>query len=427
MIRFIHTSDLHLDTPFRGLSGWNSELAGRLKDATFRSFGRIIDLCIDEQVDFLVVAGDIFDGENRSLAAQLRFVSELKRLADQGIATYMVCGNHDPLNSWLDTLEMPPLVHRFGGSEVEVLSHEKDGKTLADIYGISFQQKDIGRNLAARFRRKDHPAPISVAVMHGTVGAPGPHHSYAPFRLDDIRGMGFDYWALGHIHKHHVVQQSAPAVVYPGNPQGRDFGETGPKGCCLVEISPNQNPLIRLIPTHCIRFEDLTVDLAGVDSLMALSDRISNVMEPAKKSMQDPLSVGVDDSAIVRLTIKGRTGLHAQLNQAGEIDQLLEHLNNGQLQQSPFTWIDHIELQTMPGLDTEQLRNRNDFAADVLRSFESITADDEQLAALIREAAEQFTSFEAKRELEELTTEEQLEIIEKAQWMLLDSLLKGEA
>lgn len=427
MIKFIHTSDLHLDTPFRGLSAWNSELAGRLKDATFKSFSRIIDLCIDEQVDFLVVSGDSFDGENRSLAAQLRFVSELKRLSDQGIATYLVCGNHDPLNSWLDTLEMPPLVHRFGGSEVEVLSHEKDGQPLADICGISFQQKDVGSNLAARFRRKDKPAPISVAIMHGTVGAPGPHHSYAPFKLDDIRGMGFDYWALGHIHKHLVVQQASPAVVYPGNPQGRDFGETGPKGCCLVEISPNQHPMIRFMPTHCIRFEDLTVDLTGVDSLVALSDKISKAMEPAETNMQETKYVGADGSAIVRLTLMGRTDLHAQLNQAGEIDQLLEHLNNGQLQQSPFTWIDHIEPRTRPMLDPVQLRNRNDFAADVLRSFETITADDELSSALIRQAAEQFASFETKRELEELTAEEQQEIIEKAKWMLLDSLLKGEA
>ena len=117
-VRFIHTADLHLDTPFKGLSRMNSDLSKRLKDATFRSFRKIIDLCSDKKVDFLIISGDIFDSENKSLAAQLRFVTELKSLSEKGIPVYFICGNHDPLKSWLDTIELPDKVIRFGPPEV---------------------------------------------------------------------------------------------------------------------------------------------------------------------------------------------------------------------------------------------------------------------------------------------------------------------
>ena len=118
-IRFIHTADLHLDTPFKGLSNWNSDLASRLKDATFKSFNRIVDLCISENVDFFVISGDIFDSQNKSLSAQLKFIGEIKRLSDLEIPTYFICGNHDPLSSWLDSLEMPKNVIRYDSNNVK--------------------------------------------------------------------------------------------------------------------------------------------------------------------------------------------------------------------------------------------------------------------------------------------------------------------
>ena len=424
MIRFIHTSDLHLDTPFKGLSAWNNELASRLKDATIKSFRRIIDLCLRERVDFLVVAGDIFDSESRSLAAQLTFISELKRLSDQGIATYMVCGNHDPLNSWLDTLEMPPLVTRFGGSEVEVQSHEKEGKTVADIYGISFMQREVNENLAARYKRKPDPAPVSVAVMHGTVGAPGPHHSHAPFKLDDIRGMGFDYWALGHIHKHTVVQSANPAVVYPGNPQGRDFGETGARGCYLVEIEAGQPPAVTFVPTHHIRFEEVRVDIGAITSPVELRDAVIQAVDIAREDPDSKAGSLAETGLVVRLALEGRTPLHAQLNKPGETEQLLQHFNQEMTNTGRFIWFDRIGLNTLPELDLNQLREAGDFTAGILQAFEEATNDQEALEQLIGEAEASFASAEARRELDALSDSEKRAVIETAKWMLLDKLLK---
>jgi DNA repair protein SbcD/Mre11 len=423
-IKFIHTSDLHLDTPFKGLSAWNQRLAARLKDASFRSFNRIIDLCIREKVDFLIVAGDIFDGENRSLAAQLKFVAALKRLSDQGIPSYLVCGNHDPLDSWLDSLNLPSLVHRFGGTDVESLSYEKEGEKAADLYGISFWHKEVGENLAVRYQRKPDPAPVSIAVMHGTVGTPGPHHSYAPFRVEDIRGMGFDYWALGHIHKHTVVQDAHPAIIYPGNPQGRDFGETGPKGCCLVEIVPGQIPVTKFIPSQYIRFEVLQVDLSGINDLEGLSGIVEETIGELRAGKRGPGEHESDQGFVVRLVLQGRTPLHAQLGKAGEIYQLLEHFNEDQLSRTPFIWIDRIELNTQPDVDLEQIRSSNDFTAGILHAFDAIKKDTGLLSDMLDAIESEFASIEAKRELEEFSTKDRQEILEKATWMLMDQLIR---
>ncbi len=418
-IRFVHAADLHLDTPFRGLSLWNKELASKLKDATFKSFARIIDVCLSEEVDFLIVSGDIFDGESKSLAAQIQFVNELKRLSDKGIEAYLACGNHDPLESWLESLQMPEHVYRFGGSAVEVISHIKNGKPVVDIYGISYPRKEVSENLAAGFIKKSDPAPLSVAVLHGTVGAPGPHQNYAPFSLDQVAGKGFDYWALGHIHKHQVIRKQFPAVVYPGNPQGRDFGETGPKGCCLVEAAPDEPPSIVFIPCQVIQFGEIQVDLTGESNVGAMASKLDEAI--SKLRMGDQKS-----SHIIRLQYTGRTNLHRQLATPGEATGLKDHFNESQTDRSSFVWIDSIDIQTRPDIDLEQIRNRNDFIAEVLKTIEDAGEDSNKLSDMIKASEDTFGSMEVIKELPGIGQSKKLEIMQMAKYMLLDNLTRDE-
>ena len=417
MIRFIHTGDLHLDTPFKGLSNVNQELAGRLKDATFRSFQRIIDICIEESVDFLLITGDIFDSEIQSLSAQLRFEQELRRLSNHNIPAYFICGNHDPLGSWLEELVLPPQVHRFGSKEVECVTFEKEGKPFADIYGISYGTKTENRNLADDYVRKKNPATFSIALLHGTIGSAGPHENYVPFRLEDVKSKGFDYWALGHIHKHHVVHAAHPVIVYPGNPQGRDFGEAGPRGCYRVTLSENQATDVEFIPTQFIRFEEVDVDLSGLDSIGELSGRIHSAVEKITGS-------GYNESCILRLTLKGRTSLHGLLHRPEETNDLLNLLNEGQLQHDRFTLFDQIVLQTLPDVNLDELKEANDFTAEILKSFDRLESDQAQLTELFSVLEQEFGSQPAKRELEDLTEEEKKQILENARWQLLDQLIK---
>jgi DNA repair exonuclease SbcCD nuclease subunit len=415
-IKFIHTADLHLDTPFRGLSHWNRELAERLKDATFQSFRKIVDLCLQEKVDFLVISGDIFDSENQSLAAQLKFVSELNRLSEKGIPVYFICGNHDPLSSWLDDLDMPDNTSRFNATKVESKTYSKNNRATADLYGISFRNKTVNKNLARTYQLKDQPAPLNIAILHGTVGTPGPHENYAPFRIDDITDKGFDYWALGHIHKKQVIRQEPPAVVYPGNPQGRDFGETGARGCYSVELNENKKPDISFIPTQLIRFEELEIDLTGEDSVNSLPEKI-------RETITNLADYQENTSYIVRINLRGRTPLHSRLIKAEGPEELLEFLNDGQLSQTHFTWIDSININTQPDIEIEQIREGSDFPAEILSAVEHYESNPDKLEDLIDKADKDFAG-QAKREIDDLSEEEKTDVIEKAKWMLLDQLKK---
>ncbi|HDR88182.1 MAG TPA: DNA repair exonuclease [Bacteroidetes bacterium] len=414
-IKFIHTADLHLDTPFRGLSEWNPELAGRLRDATFQSFRNIVNLCLSEEVDFLLIAGDIFDSENRSLAAQLRFVAELKRLTGRDIPVYFVCGNHDPLDSWMESLHLPEGVHRFGTEAVEHITFARNNQPVADIYGISFPEKSVRENLALQFERKIDPAPFSIALLHGTVGNPGPHENYAPFRMDEVANKPFDYWALGHIHKPAVIREAHPAMVYPGNPQGRDFGETGPRGCYLVELSANQKPRLRFLPAQVIRFETVTADLTGEDRF----DRLPARVEEAIKGLS---AYNESASYMIRLTLSGRTPLHVHLNRPGETTRLAELLNEGQSPEAPFTRIDRIDIRTRPDMDLDQVRKGTDFPAEVLKVFDTYEKDPEKLRALLTEIEKEFGHHAARRHLSELPDEEMNELLDRARWLLMDRL-----
>lgn len=416
-VKFIHTADLHLDTPFKGLTNWNSELAERLKEATFKAFRNIVDLCLQEEVDFLIISGDIFESENKSLAAQLRFVNELERLSVNGIPTYFVCGNHDPLNSWIETLKFPENVHRFGSSKVDQYTFERGNTRIADIYGISYRNKVVDQNIALKFNLTKNTAPFSIAVLHGTVGIPGPHENYAPFKKEDVMNKNFHYWALGHIHKRQIVNNSDPAIVYPGNPQGRDFGETGSKGCYLVELSSDNNIQLKFIPAQLIRFDEVEVDLTGEDNISKIEDRI----EEAKNNIRD---FDENDNYILRIILKGRTHLHHYLTKPGETEQLTRLFNEGQLAQNNFTWIDRIELKTWPDIDIDQVKKGKDFIADILNTFDQYENESEMLKQVLQNAEKDFSSPLARRVLNELTEPELKEILEKAKLLLADQLLK---
>src|SRR3989338_7959088 len=153
--RFVHTSDLHLDSPFTSLSELDLAIAGKLRDATLTAFDRIIDLCIEREVDFLLVGGDIYDGAYRSLKAQLRFRKGLQRLSDVGILSFVVHGNHDPLDGWVANLEWPEKTHIFGGDAVQGFPIVQGREEIARIHGISFGTRDVRKNLAKEFRREN--------------------------------------------------------------------------------------------------------------------------------------------------------------------------------------------------------------------------------------------------------------------------------
>ena len=263
-LKFVHAADLHLDSPFRGIRSEAPDyVADALRRATFDAYENIIVLCLQERVDALLVAGDIYDGADRSLRAQLQFVDGLNRLDGAGIRSFVCHGNHDPLDGWEARLSLPPGCVRFG-PEVTGEPVFPDAPERATVYGVSYPQRVVTENLSLRFREipafagmtvgagmpggdggvsgagmtvgDGSVAGFNVGLLHANVGGNTGHDNYSPCTVADLADAGLDYWALGHVHTRQVLRQERPAVVYPGNPQGRHPLETGARGVYLVEV-----------------------------------------------------------------------------------------------------------------------------------------------------------------------------------------------
>jgi DNA repair exonuclease SbcCD nuclease subunit len=411
-ITFIHTADIHLDTPFKGLSEVDSVLATRLKQATFQAFRRVVDHCLQEPADFLLIAGDTFDGETRSLSAQLGFADELRRLSEADIPVYMVFGNHDPAEAWLKELSFPKNVHCFSPDHPDAFTFSRNGQPLADIHGLSFDSRLSGDNPTALFKRSDRPAPFSIALLHGTIGPAGPHAPYSPFTANDILDKGFDYWALGHIHRQRIIRGADPAIVYPGNPQGRDFGETGPKGCCRVVLETGGKPDITVIPTDMVRFETMFVDLSEADTLNLIPEKIEQALYDSGLS---PETAG----CVCRIVLRGRTPLHSRLNNEAALADLAQRLNETQTQKNYFH-IDRIESETLPDIDLDSIVKGHDFPAEVLRTIRRHDDDPVEINHRIRSLAETFGTPGIRKEIDALNDDACREIVALAQRKLID-------
>jgi DNA repair exonuclease SbcCD nuclease subunit len=413
-LTFIHTSDLHLGTPFKGLSSVNPDLAERIKDATYSAFQKIVDLCISDQVDFLIIAGDVFDSEYQSLSAQLMLIKELEKLSAKGIPTYIVAGNHDPYPTWPDHIFSLPHIHIFGTHSVEKVEYQKQGETLAAMYGISFPKAKVQRNLSKLFPATPSPAPFSVAILHGTTGETGDHVPYAPFQLKEILAGPFDYWALGHIHKHQVLHEAFPAVVYSGNPQGRDFGEKGLRGCYKVSLREGERPELKFIPVQTIQFEELSVDCTDVNSVNQLKQKID-------RQIRDFLDQFPGISFIFRIFLEGSTELHGLLQDDAERNELQEILNAEWGVDEPFVWIDKLIPRTSPVVDLETLKHQSDFVGELLKEFEAIRKDPEALSTMLHQIR---TIPGIRRSIRERITSDEKALLDHAQWLILQKLMK---
>jgi len=246
---FVHAADLHLDSPFKGVTAESPAIAGSLHSATFDVYNSLIDLCIEKQVQFLLIAGDIYDGADRSLRAQLRFRDGLQRLADKNIQAFVVHGNHDPFKGHSRSIDWPEGIHVFSYRKVKSIPFKIDNSPLALISGISHENISITTNLAKKFESHD-PDLFQIGLLHCNVGKDTGHEAYAPCELQDLIKTGLDYWALGHVHERKILHKD-PYVVYPGNTQGRNIREQNERGCYLIQVDDNN----RVSNLHFARLE----------------------------------------------------------------------------------------------------------------------------------------------------------------------------
>lgn len=357
---FLHCADIHLGSPMRGLGRMPRALRDRLRDAPTMAFGRMVTRAIDQDVDAVIIAGDLFDGTDRNLRAQVQLRDQLRRLDEAGIPTLIASGNHDPLGSLSATVSLPPSVHVFGSTPEPVVIRRGDTE-LAHVYGISYTKSATYRNLAADFPRRPG-GPFNIAVLHTNVGDRSGFARYAPCRLAELLESGYDYWALGHVHTRETLHTRRPIVHYPGNPQGLHTGEPGARGATLVKVSDAGTIDLHPVWTDVVRWHRAR---SSIDGLEAIDELVGAFAELAGNLR----GTAADRMHIVRWTLTGNGPLHAALNRPGAGPELCDTLRaaEGIRAEGGVVWLERIELATGPARDMERLRNQQDYLGDILR------------------------------------------------------------
>ena len=371
---FIHAADLHLDSPFASLSQDNPELAAVLRSATFQAFDNIIQLCQDKQVDFFLVAGDVYDSADRSLRAQVRFRDGLKRLADAGIQSFVVHGNHDPLSGWSSTLEWPNGVHLFR-DRLETFSADQDGKAAALIQGISYPERDERRNLSELFSRTSDL--FHIGLLHANVGNDTGHAPYAPCSKEDLISSEMDYWALGHVHVRKILSDESPAIIYPGNTQGRNIRETGEKGCCLVHVDENREIETEFIASDVIRWVVRDISIDGIETEQELINALIKACQHISESSSGR-------NSIARFSLTGNGPIYSTLRSSNYLSDLLGIVQETGYSYSPFVWVEKIGLEAGPEIDLGDLIKKRDFLGELLK-YSSDLSEDSNIIELLRD------------------------------------------
>jgi DNA repair exonuclease SbcCD nuclease subunit len=373
-LRFLHAADLHLDSPFVGLrSTAPDSVRNRLMSATFEAYDALVALAIDERVDAVLIAGDVYDAADRSLRAQLAFVRGLDRLSAAGIRSFVCHGNHDPLDGWDARLPLPALAHRFG-KDVEAVPLDPANPRRATVYGMSYPTKKVVTNLVPRFSRTNDSA-FAVGLLHANVGTNIGHDPYSPCTLDDLARAGMDYWALGHVHTRATLRASNPTVVYPGNTQGRQPNETGPRGAVLVDADPAGACKVEFRPLDVVRWENILVDLTTAEGIDDVFRLIDNAVGAA-------LDAAVGRSLVCRIQLTGRTALRDTVLHGRVLDDLCQDLNAEWSSQSPFAWCDRITQSLRLPFDRAAVLAAGGFLAEVLTAADDLRSDPANLAEL---------------------------------------------
>ena len=422
-LRFVHAADLHLDSPFRGIRAEAPpHVADTLHRATFDAYENIVSLCLRERVDALLVAGDIYDGADRSLRAQLRFIDGLNRLDAAGIRTFVCHGNHDPLDGWEARLDLPPGCVRFG-REVSREPVFPDEPQRAAVYGVSYPTREIRESLVPLFDSalSTLSAGFNIGLLHANVGGHPDHDPYAPCSVADLAGTGLDYWALGHVHTRQVLRDERPTVVYPGNPQGRNPRETGERGVYLAEVNDQGQLNLSFRPVDVVRWEFMEVDITGLETEQELLDAIDH-------SFASCATASGGRPVVIRLSLTGRGSLNRWIRATGTADQLQEQINDQYAHESHWLWCERIQVTTGSPVDREQAARREDFTGDLARLGASLREDPGGLVELRDSLRTLYVSSNAAPYLRTHlpSNEELLELLAAAEEECLSSLVREE-
>ena len=366
MFSFIHAADIHLDSPMLRLEGYEGAPVEQIRQATRRALDNLVNLAISEKVDFVLISGDLYDGDWKDYNTGLYFISRMARLAEAGIAVFIIAGNHDAANKMTKTLRLPEGIHRFGSRRPDTFQIEGAGVA---IHGQSFPSGAVSRDISA-----DYPAAIkgyfNIGMLHTCATGSSEHDPYAPCSVEGLRLKGYDYWALGHIHKRQVLCQDPP-ILFPGNLQGRNSRETGEKGCMLVRVE-NGRPSHEFCQLDVFRWEQCEVDLTGEATESGAIEKIMDAL--AAIASQTDLAMAV------RVNVRGACTVHDLIGSDPERFATVIRAETISLLRDRV-WIEKVKLNTSP-LPGEDMEGAGGPVEVLLDLIDENRGDPDQLAGM---------------------------------------------
>lgn len=363
--RFVHTADIHIDSPLIGLTRHEGAAAERIRSATREAFDNLIGQAIDEQVAFLVIAGDLYDGDWRDFHTGLFFSLQMGRLAKAGIQAFVLYGNHDAESQITKRLSLPGNVNAFSTRKAETFVLDEFQVAL---HGQSFKQRDVRDNLVPGYP-DPVPGMFNIGVLHTALGGTTGHENYAPCSLEELIAKGYDYWALGHVHNGQILHEH-PHVVFPGNLQGRHIREEGPKGAHLVTVEDGQITDFTTLHSDVVRWARLLVAVDGCNRPAEVSDRI-------RRAIEQDIDTETDGRLLAcRVELTGKSRIHGEL--LASSDHLMAEAQAAALSfGDDGAWIERIVVSTQPELDLAISAQQD--ALGELRNMLAVAGNDEEL------------------------------------------------
>ena len=354
-MRFLHCADIHLDSPLRGLERYEGAPVDEVRGATRRAFTNLVQCALREGVDFVVIAGDLYDGDWQDFNTGLFFARGMAQLGESGIAVYVVRGNHDAASRISRPLRLPANVHLLPDRAPASLVNEDLGLV---VHGQGFATPAVTEDLAARYpaARRGY---FNLGLLHTSLTGRQGHEPYAPTTDQVLRGKDYQYWALGHVHAREVVARD-PWVVYPGNLQGRHIRERGAKGAELVTVDDG-TITTEPVALDVLRWDELALDIAGLADLDALLDRAHGEVQ-ARLAAADGRILGL------RVRLRGAGELHGELHARPE--RVVEQLRAVALDASHgAAWLEKVALEARPAFDLARFADGDDPVALLAREL----------------------------------------------------------
>jgi hypothetical protein len=378
MFKFIHAADLHLDSPLRGLERYEGAPVETIRAATRRALENLVQVALDRRVDFVVIAGDLYDGDWKDHHTGLFFVKQMSRLRAAGIPVVAIAGNHDAANRMTRTLPLPDNVELLPPGLAVTAGHPQLAALGVAVHGRSFAEAAETQNMIPGYPAAE-PGKYNIGLLHTSLVGTTGHDPYAPCTVDDLRGKNYHYWALGHVHQRQEVCQD-PWVVYSGNTQGRHIRELGAKGCYIVEVSDQFRSTLHFEPLDVIRWETCTLDTSALDTTDDLWPLFrQQLLSLHQRHPGYPLAV--------RVVLRGSCPFHQTL--AADETRWSNEFRAVAMGSIPDElWLEKVQFQTAPVAD-----QRGDLAEegpipDLDKYVRELAADPHARAALLQDLAD---------------------------------------